>query len=159
MRNHPPGGGILPRRILTSSRRRQNALFSPSHKLTSTRDGHKICLAAPSWPASLNYNPRRSLTSEMDRLAISLPPQTCSRYVKSGNVFGHSIAYYQHSTDYNIPATSKTIARLDRGPLLHQRHERVQSRRTPLSCSKQLFLVREGRSALPPLGSLSTIGP
>jgi hypothetical protein len=52
------------------------------------------------------------------RLAISLPPQTCGRYVKSGNVFGHSSAYYEHSTDYNVPATSKTIAHLDRGPLL-----------------------------------------
>jgi hypothetical protein len=65
----------------------------------------------------IRLSSQASLTFEMNRLAISLPPQTDGRYVKSRNVFDHTIAYYEHSTDYSVPVEWKTIARLDRGPL------------------------------------------
>ena len=38
--------------------------------------------------------------------------------IRSTSIFeSHRVTYYQHDTDYDIPAISKTIARLDRGPL------------------------------------------
>lgn len=57
-------------------------------------------------------NPQGALTSVMNSLAVTYPPQTDSRYIKSTRIAGHAVnvAYYEHKTDYSVSTAPIIIA-------------------------------------------------